>query len=135
MWRLLITTLSCLLSSTSGLYGTKKEGYINDVGDISAEGDSINPPGIDGTSKACRYDDGPGWSDCDPFELIRYKVLKLVHGGSQCESQKNITKHCTPHDFPFGTHWLIQVPNAHDKRRSTSAISMFTVRARLQQPL
>ena len=56
-----------------------------------------------------RYDDGPGWSDCDPFELIRYKVLKLIHGGSQCEVMKNITKHCTPHDFPFGTHWLIQV--------------------------
>lgn len=106
---LLLTSLYCLLSSSTALYGTKKEGYINDVEDISAEGDSVNPPGIDGTSKACRYDDGPGWSDCDPFELIRYKVLKLVHGGSQCEMQKNITKHCTPHDFPFGTHWLIQV--------------------------
>jgi len=105
---LLLTSLYCLLSSSTALYGTKKEGYINDVEDISAEGDSVNPPGIDGTSKACRYDDGPGWSDCDPFELIRYKVLKLVHGGSQCEMQKNITKHCTPHDFPFGTHWLIQ---------------------------
>ena len=49
------------------------------------------------------------WSDCDPFELIRFKVLKLITGGSQCEVEKNITKHCTPHDFPFGTHWLIQV--------------------------
>merc|ERR1711936_567450 len=108
MSALLVASLYYLLASGHCLYGTKKEGHINDVEDISAEGDSVNPPGIDGTSKACRYDDGPGWSDCDPFELIRYKVLKLVHGGSQCEMQKNITKHCTPHDFPFGTHWLIQ---------------------------
>merc|ERR1712226_1073453 len=39
---------------------------------------------------------------------IRFRVLRLIHGGSQCEEMKNITKHCTPHDFPFGTHWLIQ---------------------------
>ena len=84
-------------------------GHINDNGDVSAEGNAVNHPGMDGTSKACRYDDGPGWSDCDPFELIRFRVLRLIHGGSQCEEMKNITKHCTPHDFPFGTHWLIQV--------------------------
>merc|ERR1711970_430781 len=83
-------------------------GHINDNGDVSAEGNAVNHPGMDGTSKACRYDDGPGWSDCDPFELIRFRVLRLIHGGSQCEEMKNITKHCTPHDFPFGTHWLIQ---------------------------
>jgi len=83
-------------------------GHINDNGDVSAEGDAVNHPGMDATSKACRYDDGPGWSDCDPFELIRYRVLRLIHGGSQCEEVKNITRHCTPHDFPFGTHWLIQ---------------------------
>ena len=29
---------------------------------MSAEADAVNHPGIDGTSKACRYDDGPGWS-------------------------------------------------------------------------
>merc|ERR1711970_1616357 len=83
-------------------------GHINDNGDVSAEGNAVNHPGMDGTSKACRYDDGPGWSDCDPFELIRFRVLRLIHGGSPCEEMKNITKHCTPHDFPFGTHWLIQ---------------------------
>ena len=101
----------CLFSSATGApgYGTKNEGHYNDHGDVSAEGDAVNHPGMDGTSKACRYDDGPGWSDCDPFELIRFKVLKLIHGGSQCEVMKNITKHCTPHDFPLGTHWLIQV--------------------------
>jgi len=108
MSALLLASLYYLLACGNCWYGTKKEGHINDNEDVSAEGDAVNHPGIDGTSKACRYDDGPGWSDCDPFELIRYKVLKLVHGGSQCESQKNITKHCTPHDFPFGTHWLIQ---------------------------
>merc|ERR1712215_447747 len=76
--------------------------------DLDIEGRSMNDPGMDATSKACRYDDGPGWSDCDPFELSRFRVLRLIHGGSQCEEVKNITKHCTPHDFPFGTHWLIQ---------------------------
>jgi len=101
--------LIVFIPSTYQSYGTKtSDGHYNDNMDVSAEGDAVNHPGIDGTSKACRYDDGPGWSDCDPFELIRFKVLKLVHGGSQCEVMKNITKHCTPHDFPFGTHWLIQ---------------------------
>ena len=80
----------------------------NEDHDVSAEGKAVNDQGMDATSKACRYDDGPGWSDCDPFELIRFRVLRLIHGGSQCEEVKNITKHCTPHDFPFGTHWLIQ---------------------------
>jgi len=80
----------------------------NEDHDVSAEGKAVNDQGMDATSKACRYDDGPGWSDCDTFELIRYRVLRLIHGGSQCEEVKNITKHCTPHDFPFGTHWLIQ---------------------------
>ena len=113
MLPLAVWALFCVFSIGSGAYqsyGTKKEGvYSGDTADVSAEADAVNHPGIDGTSKACRYDDGPGWSDCDPFELIRYKVLKLMHGGSQCEVMKNITKHCTPHDFPYGTHWLIQV--------------------------
>jgi len=76
--------------------------------DLNVEGKSVNHPGMDATSKACRYDDGPGWTDCDPFELVKFRVLRLVHGGSQCEEVKNITRHCTPHDFPYGTHWLIQ---------------------------
>ena len=107
-----LTTLACLFCLSSAAYqsyGTKNEGHYQEGADVSAEADAVNHPGIDGTSKACRYDDGPGWSDCDPFELIRFKVLKLITGGSQCEVEKNITKHCTPHDFPFGTHWLIQV--------------------------
>merc|ERR1711862_270163 len=96
---------SLAVITCTGGYGG---GHINDNGDVSAEGDAVNHPGMDATSKACRYDDGPGWSDCDPFELIRFRVLRLIHGGSQCEEMKNITKHCTPRDFPFGTHWLIQ---------------------------
>lgn len=56
--------------------------------------------------KACRYDDAE-WSDCDTFELIRYRVIHLLHGGRQCEEVKNITKHCTPEEFPPGTKWLI----------------------------
>ena len=52
-------------------------------------------------TKACRYDDPP-WSDCDPFELIRYRTLRLVSGGRQCEEAKNITKKCTPYELPAG---------------------------------
>jgi len=80
----------------------------SDIDRLNVEGGAVNDPGMDATSKACRYDEGVGWSDCDPFELIKFRVLRLVHGGSQCEEMKNITKHCTPHDFPYGTHWLIQ---------------------------
>ena len=110
-----VAAFTCSLSTVVSFKGYSPgksgggKGHVNDNGDISAEGDAVQNPGMDGTSKACRYDDGPGWSDCDPFELIRYRVLRLIHGGSQCEEMKNITKHCTPHDFPFGTHWLIQV--------------------------
>ena len=96
-----VSICSLSLAASAGAYN-------GDAG-YSSENDSPQHPGMDGTSKACRYDDGPGWSDCDPFELIRFRVLRLIHGGSQCEEMKNITKHCTPHDFPFGTHWLIQV--------------------------
>merc|ERR1712212_1215746 len=93
----------------SGYRGpAEKEGYAPNESDVNADGNAENDPGMEGTSKACRYDDGPGWSDCDPFELVKYRVLHLVHGGSQCEDVKNITNHCTPHDFPEGTHWLIQ---------------------------
>ncbi len=53
-------------------------------------------------SKACRYDDAD-WSDCDAFELVRFRVLHLLHGGRQCEEVKNITKHCTPEELPPGT--------------------------------
>ena len=106
---LLLSLVFSAVSAYGGYEGNSgSKGHINDNGDVSAEGDAVNHPGMDATSKACRYDDGPGWSDCDPFELIRYRVLRLIHGGSQCEEMKNITKHCTPHDFPFGTHWLIQ---------------------------
>merc|ERR1712212_1448718 len=75
---------SLAVIACTGGYGG---GHINDNGDVSAEGDAVNHPGMYATSKACRYDDGPGWSDCDPFELIRFRVLRLIHGGS---------------------HWLIQ---------------------------
>merc|ERR1712033_87711 len=95
------------MSSDSKSMLSKTETIKPDI-DLDIEGQSVNDPGMDATSKACRYDDGPGWSDCDPFELSRYRVLRLIHGGSQCEEVKNITKHCTPHDFPYGTHWLIQ---------------------------
>jgi len=114
--RLFILGVGLLLASPSqggyedsGYRGpAEKDGYAPNEADVNAEGNAENDPGMEGTSKACRYDDGPGWSDCDPFELVKYRVLHLVHGGSQCEDVKNITNHCTPHDFPEGTHWLIQ---------------------------
>lgn len=55
---------------------------------------------------ACRYDEAE-WSDCDPFEMIRYRTLRLISGGRQCEEVKNITKHCTADELPPGTKWLI----------------------------
>jgi hypothetical protein len=54
-------------------------------------------------STACRYDDPP-WSDCDPFEMIRYRTLHLIHGGRQCDEYKNMTKHCTPYELPPGLY-------------------------------
>ena len=50
---------------------------------------------------ACRYDE-PEWTDCDPFEMIRYRTLRLISGGRQCEEMKNITKHCTADELPPG---------------------------------
>lgn len=31
--------------------------------EVIPEGNAVNDAGMDGTSKACRYDEGPGWSD------------------------------------------------------------------------
>merc|ERR1711970_1124213 len=94
-------------SSSSSSSDTSADLTLTHQMDLTAEGDAVNHPGIDATSKACRYD-APEWTDCDPFELVRFRVLRLIHGGSQCEEVKNITRHCTPHEFPYGTHWLIQ---------------------------
>ena len=63
------------------------------------KGDDIDKGGD--VTKACRYDDPP-WSDCDPFELTRYRTLRLVSGGRQCEEAKNLTKKCTPYELPAG---------------------------------
>ena len=63
------------------------------------KGDDVDKGGE--VTKACRYDDPP-WSDCDPFELIRYRTLRLVAGGRQCEEAKNMTKKCTPYELPAG---------------------------------
>lgn len=68
------------------------------------EGNDIDKGGS--ASKACRYDDAK-WSDCDPFEMIRFRTLRLVSGGRQCEEVKNVTKHCSAEELPPGTKWLI----------------------------
>ena len=63
------------------------------------KGDDVDKGGD--VTKACRYDE-PAWSDCDPFELIRYRTLRLVSGGRQCEEAKNMTKKCTPYELAPG---------------------------------
>ena len=68
------------------------------------KGDDVDKGGD--VTKACRYDE-PHWSNCDPFELTKYKVFKLVSGGRQCEEEKRVTERCTPYDLPAGTKWLI----------------------------
>ena len=49
----------------------------------------------------CKYDDVP-FTDCDPFHLVKWRQMKLVFGGSHCESYKNETKRCSSEDFPPG---------------------------------
>lgn len=84
-----------------------KGAYIQKLKPLNAydiRGDDIDKGGE--VSKACRYDEAE-WSDCDPFEMIRYRTLRLISGGRQCEEIKNITKHCTADELPPGTKWLI----------------------------
>ena len=50
----------------------------------------------------CKYDDVP-FTDCDPFHLVRWRQMKLIFGGSHCESYKNETERCSHDDFPPGT--------------------------------
>ena len=63
-------------------------------------------------TKACRYDE-PEWTDCDPFEMIRFRTLRLISGGRQCEEFKNITKHCTADELPPGSIIAIQFFSFH----------------------
>ena len=39
--------------------------------------------------------------------MIRFRTMRLISGGRQCEEIKNITKHCTADELPPGTKWLI----------------------------
>ena len=34
--------------------------------------------------------------------MIRYRTLRLISGGRQCDEVKNITKHCTADELPPG---------------------------------
>ena len=74
------------------------------------KGDDIDKGGD--VTKACRYDD-PAWSDCDAFELIRFRTLRLVSGGRQCEEAKNMTKKCTPYELPAGSKFEIIFVNPY----------------------
>ena len=62
-----------------------------------------DPPAHPGDSydNDCKYDDVP-FTDCDPFHLVKWRQMKLVFGGSHCESYKNETKRCSSEDFPPG---------------------------------
>jgi len=74
-------------------YGSPPKGaYVQQLhpqNPFDIKGDDVDKGGD--VTKACRYDDPP-WSDCDPFELNRYRILRLVSGGRQCEEAKNMTK-------------------------------------------
>ena len=50
----------------------------------------------------CKYEDVP-FTDCDPFHLVKWRQMKLLLGGSHCESYKNETERCSAEDFPPGT--------------------------------
>jgi len=97
-------------SAPASPYGEKtppKGAYIQQLhpqNPFDIKGDDVDKGGD--VTKACRYDE-PAWSDCDPFELTRYRTLRLVSGGRQCEEAKNMTQKCTPHELPAGTKWLI----------------------------
>ena len=49
----------------------------------------------------CKYEDVP-FTDCDPFHLVKWRQMKLLLGGSHCESYKNETERCSSEDFPPG---------------------------------
>ena len=51
----------------------------------------------------CKYDDVP-FTDCDPFHLMKWRQMKLIFGGSHCESYKNETERCSSDDFPPGKY-------------------------------
>ena len=92
-------------SAPASAYGEKtppKGAYIQQLhpkNPFDIKGDDVDKGGD--VTKACRYDE-PAWSDCDPFELIRYRTLRLVSGGRQCEEAKNMTKKCTPYELAPG---------------------------------
>ena len=55
----------------------------------------------DAYASQCQYEDVP-FTDCDPFHLVKWRQMKLLLGGSHCESYKNETERCSSEDFPPG---------------------------------
>ena len=99
----MLLILLCLLNLMQiSLSDLPKDAIVNKLKPLNPydiKGDDIDKGGE--VSKACRYDDAE-WSDCDPFEMIRYRTLRLISGGRQCQEMKNITKHCTADELPPG---------------------------------
>ena len=67
------------------------------------QGEPAKPPGHPGDAydMDCKYEDVP-FTDCDPFHLVKWRQMKLIFGGSHCQSYKNETERCSSDDFPPG---------------------------------
>lgn len=50
----LLAALTTAAAAYTGEAARSPAAHINDLGDVSAEGDAVNHPGMDATSKACR---------------------------------------------------------------------------------
>ena len=61
----------------------------------------VAPVPGDAYALECKYEDVP-FTDCDPFHLVKWRQMKLLLGGSHCESYKNETERCSTEDFPPG---------------------------------
>lgn len=87
------------ISTTEKPPAEKPNGYRND------EDPPPPPPPIlpgDAYASQCKYEDVP-FTDCDPFHLVKWRQMKLLLGGSHCESYKNETERCSSEDFPPGS--------------------------------
>ena len=69
---LIVSFQSCFSDPPKGAYVHKLE----PLNPYDIRGDDIDKGGE--VSKACRYDE-PEWTDCDPFEMIRYRYSRKMN--------------------------------------------------------
>ena len=67
-------------------YPVPEEEYVIIEKDLVVDGKTENNPGMDGASENNRYEDCPGWTECDPVELVRIRFMRLV----QCSWLKSL---------------------------------------------